>query len=94
MAKVGEPYVDVVVESYRESYSGLHGDIHIRPAAGQRFPQTLRVECSKRLSRDYEPGTHFVIRAKLTDREEGGEFLYSYFGWPFRVVSRPDGNSN
>ena len=50
----------------------------------------MRVECSKSLSRDYPVGTKFRIKAKLTDKEEGGEFLYSYFEWKFEVsaVSR------
>jgi hypothetical protein len=29
----------------------------------------------------------FRIRAKLTDREGGGQFLYSYFGWHAEIVS-------
>lgn len=88
MAKSGEEYRPLIVESYHESGSGLHGDVHIRPAPGQWAPETLRVECSKRLSdlRRYKLGTRFRIRAKLTDREGGGEFLYSYFGWREEVV--------
>jgi hypothetical protein len=26
------------------------------------------------------------VRAKLTDREGGGQFLYSYFGWHAEIV--------
>jgi hypothetical protein len=86
MAKPGEPYRYVVVESYRESGSGLHGDVHIRPVPGEGFPRGMRVECSKSLSRDYPVGTRFKIKAKLTDKENGGEFLYSYFRWKLEVV--------
>jgi hypothetical protein len=46
----------------------------------------MRVECSKQLSRDYPVDTKFRIKTKLTDREEGGEFLYSYFGWKYEVL--------
>ena len=35
-------------------------------------------------------GTRFRLRVKLTDRQSGGEFLYSYFGWPVEVVERPE----
>jgi hypothetical protein len=52
----------------------------------------MRVECSKSLSRDFPVGTRFKIRAKLTDREDGGEFLYSYFGWEPEVLSKPVGS--
>jgi hypothetical protein len=86
MAKAKEPYRYVVVESYRESGSGLHGDVHIRPVTAEGLPPGLRVECSKNLSRDYPVGTKFRIKAKLTDREDDGEFLYSYFGWKFEVL--------
>lgn len=86
MAK-DEPYRWVVVESYRARYtSGLHGDIHIRPVDDQDLPPGIHVECSKNLSRNYPVGTRFRIRAKLTDREGGGQFLYSYHGWKFEVL--------
>jgi hypothetical protein len=82
------PYEYVVVETYYPANtSGLHGPIHVRPVEGQNYPTTLHVECSKSLVRDYEVGTRFRIRAKLTDREGGGQFLYSYFGWKVEVLS-------
>jgi hypothetical protein len=87
MAKPDEPYRAVVVESFKPSAtSGLHDAVHIRPIAGQGLATTLHVECSKSLSRDYPVGTRFRIRAKLTDRENGGEYLYSYFRWPVEVL--------
>ena len=87
LAKPDEPYIRVVVESFvPTSTSGLHGAVHIRPVDGQGLPTTLHVECSKKLSRDYPVGTRFIIRAKLTDREGGGKYLYSYHGWPVEVL--------
>lgn len=86
MAKDGD-YKEITVETFRaESTSGKHGPIHVRPTRGEFYPQSLAVECSKRLTKDYPVGTRFRIRVKLTDREGGGEYLYSYFGWPFDVV--------
>ncbi|SPU42441.1 hypothetical protein [Brevundimonas diminuta] len=38
----------------------------------------------------YKVGTIFRIKAKLTDREGGGKFLYSSWRWPFDVVSTPE----
>lgn len=88
MAKHDEPYQEILVESYRASRTGgLHGAIHIRPRPDQGLPTSLQVECSKKLMRDYPVGTVFKIRAKLTDREGGGEFLYSYHGWRVDVVA-------
>lgn len=86
MAK-DNPYIYVVVESYKpSSTSGLHGEIHIRPVQGEKFPQTMHLECSKRLSEDYDEGTKFRIKAKLTDREGSGEFLYSHYSWSYEVI--------
>jgi len=77
----------VIVESFKPlSTSGLHGILHIRPVEGQGLPKNLHVECSKKLSKNYPEGTKFKIRAKLTDREGSGEYLYSYFGWKFEVL--------
>ncbi|MBK1621087.1 hypothetical protein CKO42_22215 [Lamprobacter modestohalophilus] len=89
MAKPDEPYQMVLVESYLpERTSGLHGKVHIRPCPGQALLTTLRVECSKRLSKNYPVGTKFRIKTKLTDLEGGGEFLYSYFDWKYEVIER------
>jgi hypothetical protein len=88
MAK-DEPYSWIIVESYYPaSTAGLHGPIHIRPIDGQGYSTNLHVECSKSLSRNFPVGTRFRIKAKLTDKEGGGEFLYSYFGWHYEVLGK------
>lgn len=90
MAKKTEPYREILVESYKpSSTSGLHGNVHIRPISDQGLPTDLQVSCSKKLSRNYPVGTRFRIRAKLTDRNEGGEYLYSSPNGPVTVVSTP-----
>lgn len=80
-------YDYVVVESFvPEQRSGLRGMVHIRPVAGGRYPATLHVECSKKLSRDYPVGTKFKLWAKLTNRDGGGEYLYSHYNWPYEIL--------
>jgi hypothetical protein len=87
MAKLSEKYVLVEVESYMPSQTnGLHGKVHIRPRAGQGYPMTTHVECDNKLKTGFPVGTKFRIKAKLTDRDGGGEYLYSYFGWPYDVI--------
>jgi hypothetical protein len=39
-----------------------------------------------RLSRDSTIGTKFKLLAKLTDREDGGKYLYSSYQWPHEVL--------
>ena len=81
-------YRDIVVESVKGFDSQGRFKLQIRPVAGQIFAQTLNVECSKKLTQQYPVGTRFKIRAQLTDME-GAPFVYSYFGWPYEVVSTP-----
>lgn len=87
MARKNEPYSWIVVESFRPaSTAGLHGDVHIRPVAGQEVDTDMFVECSKELVNNYPVGTQFRIKAKTTDREGSRPFLYSYFGWHYEVL--------
>lgn len=92
MAKLNEPYRYIEVESYRErSTGGLHGAIHIRPVPGGIYPTNTRVECPREM-RDltlFPLGTRFHIRAKLTDRDGSGEFLYSHHSWKYEVLGLP-----
>jgi len=87
MAKPNEPYQMVLVESYfPDSTSGLHGLVHIRPCAGQGFPNDMHVECSKSMANDYPLGTRFRIRAKVTDKQGGRDFLYTSWRWKYEVL--------
>jgi hypothetical protein len=82
-------YNMIDVESYYESGSGLHGNVHIRPLPNQSpFETSMRVECSKEMmdSMIYAVGTKFRIKAKITCRQGGTPFIYSSYAWPFTVI--------
>ena len=82
-------YEYLVVESYREQRtSGLHGKIHLRPIEGQNYPTSLRAEGNKSMTSDYPVGTKFKIRAKLTDRQGSGDYLYTSYKWEFEVIEQ------
>ncbi len=82
-----DEYSYVIVESYMPKVNkGYHGDIHIRPIAGQKYTQDMHVRCSKDLSTDYPEGTKFRIKAKLTNKEGGKPFLHSHYTWPYEVL--------
>lgn len=88
---INSSYHTIIVESfYPADTSGRHGPVHIRPAPNQPFSQSLFVECSIDLADTdvYPVGTRFRIKVKLTDRKGGTPFLYSYYHWPFEVVSK------
>jgi hypothetical protein len=90
MGKPDEPYIQIIVETYRESGSGLHGDIHVRPIAARGVTRNLRVRFPKSLRRAYPIGTQFRVYAKLTDREGGGEFVHTNHAWDVEVLGTPD----
>lgn len=83
-----EEYSYIIVESYKpEINRGYHGEIHIKPIAGQEpFTEDMHVECNKVLSNEYELGTRFKIKAKITSREGGKPFAYSHYKWPFEAL--------
>ena len=86
MAKPWESYEQVVIETYKAVKSGKSSNVHARPVEGQRYPTTLDVECSRKMRSDHPVGTKFRVWAKLTDREGGGEYLYTSWRWPYEVV--------
>ena len=88
MAKPWEKYQQIVIETYYQVKSGKSSRIHARPVAGEIFPATFDVECSRSMRANYPVGTRFRVWAKLTDRNGGGEFLYTYHKWPYEVVER------
>lgn len=87
-----EPYHYVAVENFvPEGYEPTSALVRVRPLSGQGVDQNVRVECDRYHMRyDFPLGTVFIIKGKLTDREGGPEFIYSYFGWPYITISRKD----
>jgi hypothetical protein len=92
MAKPEERYRRVVVESFRMSLPGHQGNVHVRPIAEEGYPSDMLVECPRSMVRNFPVGTRFRIKAKLTDREGGGAYLYTSYHWRFEVLPSPTAN--
>jgi hypothetical protein len=86
MDKPWSQYSKVIVETYAAVKSGKNSKIHVRPIAGEIYPQTMDVECSRAMREHHPIGTRFRIYAKVTSREGGNPFLYSRYDWPYEVV--------
>ena len=87
MGKPEERYHSIVVETYRISGSGLHGDVHVRPVKGEIFPQSLHVRgFSKNVRIAHPIGTRFRVRVKLTDKDGSTPFLHMHHNWDHEVV--------
>jgi hypothetical protein len=89
MGKPEEPYILIVVETYHEIGSGLHGDLHVRPIAGQSLPRNLRVRFQKSLRRTHPLGTRFLCYAKLSNKDGGNEFVHTNHAWDVQVLGLP-----
>src|SRR5271168_1049548 len=89
MGKPEEPYIRIIVETYHESESGLHGDLHVRPIEGQGISQNLRVRFPKAIRRAHDVGTHFLVYAKVTDKDGGNEFVHTNHAWDVEVLGVP-----
>jgi len=86
MARDPWAYRDVAVES---AFDPASGRLRIKPVAGQAYATSMRVHCARALAdpERYPPGTRFLVRAKLTDREGGAPYLYAWPGDPVKVLS-------
>ena len=79
-------YQQVIVETYYEIKGGKNTRVHVRPIAGESFPTTMDVECSRSMRTAHPLGTKFRLYAKLTGQKGGKPFLYSRFDWPYEIV--------
>jgi hypothetical protein len=79
-------YQQVVIETYPGPDRGSKGSIRARPVAGQAYPTSMNVECSRKMRTHYPVGTKFKIYAKEIACSDGPSFLYTHFSWPYEVA--------
>lgn len=83
-------YRQVAIQTYRNSGETSSKAIRARPLAGQGLSASMHVECSSKMRNQYPVGTIFVVRAKITSREGGPDFVYTSWQWPYKVVQLAD----
>ena len=81
-------YRQVAIETFRNPGEPSSKSLRARPLPGQGLREPMRVECSAKMRDSGPPGTVFIVRAQVTDREGSPPFLYTHYNWPYRVVSR------
>ncbi len=101
MALPNQKYHELWFESVvLESTSGHRDAVALRLTSDQKLPEEVETECDNRSLRpdalllecskdlrSHPPGTKFLIRAKLTDREGKGTFFYTSCQWmPIEIV--------
>lgn len=98
-----QSYYRLWFESFRLLYQSGHTEpVQLHLMTGQKIPDEIAKECKRRdvdphdllteckkdFIREYPVGTKFHLKVKLTDRENGGMFFYSYFGWkPYEIIA-------
>jgi hypothetical protein len=86
MGKLGEPRITLIVETYYpSSTAGRHGEVHVRPVAGQGYDGLL-VRCNKGIHEHRPVGTSFRIQAMLTQNRDGTKYFSSHYNWRFDVL--------
>lgn len=88
MSKPTSDYSLVIVQTYSALKAGKASRVRVRPVAGQGYDTDMDVECARAMRKKHPVGTKFKIWAKLTDREGGKPFLYSYHGWEYEVLDQ------
>jgi len=86
----------MVVESFEiKNTSGHRGQVHIRPVAGQLYPPTMLLECSRHMVNTlrYPLGTKFRAWVQLKQKTGCKPHLYCYYGNKIVVVSDEDAMS-
>jgi hypothetical protein len=82
--------MDVVIETYRNTSGGSSKSVRARPISGQGLDTSMNVECSSKMRKSHPVGTRFLLSAKITNREDGPDFLYSHFNSPYKVVTNEE----
>ncbi|MBU4182686.1 MAG: hypothetical protein KJ565_13435 [Gammaproteobacteria bacterium] len=67
----------VIVETFYSGGESSSAKVRVRPVAGQGFPTSMRVECSRAMRESAPVGARFRLLVKQTSREGGVPFLYS-----------------
>lgn len=80
-------YRTVVIETYENLGEPAAERIRARPIPGQGLDTSMKVECSNGMRTRYPVGSKLKIRAKITNREGGTDFLYTHYSWPYERVN-------
>ena len=77
----------VIVETFLNVGEPSSAEYRVRPVAGQAFPPSMRVQCSKALRQSYRLGTKFRFPVTLVQRKNGGKFLREVGSGPWEVIA-------
>jgi hypothetical protein len=65
----------VIVETFLNPGEPSDAQYRVRPLAGQPFPTTMRVQCSRAMRQAFPLGSCFRLPVELVENKTGGKFL-------------------
>jgi hypothetical protein len=86
LTKPWSPYRQIIIQTREGPSRGHHGSVRAHPVAGQGYPTTTKVSCSKAMRELHKIGTKFRVYAREISREGGPLFLYTGPDWPYEIV--------
>ena len=90
MRRPGARHDWYLIQTYAAHGEPSSSRVRARPVAGQGLPLTMKVECSRRMRREFPVGTVFRVKAQVVENANGTCFLHTHSDWLFEVV-RNDG---
>jgi len=69
--------MQVIVETFRNPGEPSSAPIRVRPLAGQGFPVSIRVECSRAMRENAPVGARFRLWVTVKHYQSGATCLYS-----------------
>jgi len=80
-------YRKVAIQTYHSSGESSTKTVRARPLAGQGISTSMHVECSSKMRSQHPVGTVFIVKAQITSREGGPDFVYTSWQWAFSIVT-------
>jgi hypothetical protein len=65
----------VIVETFLNPGEPSDAQYRVRPIAGQTFPTSMRVQCSRAMRKAFPLGSRFRLPVELVENKTGGQFL-------------------
>lgn len=65
----------VIVETFLNPGEPSDAHFRVRPIAGQAFPTSMRVQCSRAMRKAFPLGSKFRLPVELVENKTGGQFL-------------------
>lgn len=82
--------MELLVETFRNHGEPSTAPVRVRPVAGQTYPSTMRVACSRSRREQSSLGSFFVLSVQLVSKPAIADYLHSHYNDRWREMTRDD----